>query len=67
MLFALLAAGIYTYVGWRLGKRIVSSSEGWTAWQSFTIWWWYGLAVSTLIDGHLNLYCSPGIAVCACH
>lgn len=53
-LFALLAASIYAYVGWRLSKRIVSSSEGRIAWQSFTVWW-YGLAAATLIGGLLDL------------
>src|SRR5919109_1078275 len=54
-LFALIAAGIYAYVGWRLSKRIVPSSEGRIAWKSFTVWW-YGLAITTLIGGLLNLF-----------
>lgn len=54
-LFALVSAGIYGYVGWRLSKRIVSSSEGRLAWTSFTLWW-YGLAVTTLIGALLNLF-----------
>jgi len=53
-LFALVSAGIYGYVGWRLGKRVVSSSEARIAWQSFTIWW-YGLAATTLTGGFLNM------------
>ena len=59
-LFALVAASIYTYIGWRLSKRIVSSSEGRIAWQSFTVWW-YGLAASTLIGGLLNLFGAVGL------
>lgn len=39
-LLALAAAGIYAYVGWRLGKRIVPSSDARLAWQSFTVWWY---------------------------
>ena len=53
-LFAFFAASIYAYVGWRLSKRVVSSSEGRIAWQSFTIWW-YGLAATTLTGGLLNM------------
>jgi hypothetical protein len=53
-LFALVSAGIYYYVAWRLSKRVVSSSEARTAWQSFTIWW-YGLAATTLTSGFLNM------------
>ena len=53
-LFALGAAIIYAYVGWRLSKRVIASSEGKLAWQSFTVWW-YGLAATTLIGGFLNL------------
>jgi hypothetical protein len=59
-LFALIAASIYAYVGWRLSKRIVSSAEGRIAWQSFTVWW-YGLAVTTLIGGFLNLFGALGL------
>jgi hypothetical protein len=58
-LFALIAAGIYAYVGWRLGKRVISSSESRVAWQSFTVWW-YGLALTTLISGMLNLFGAIG-------
>src|SRR5207247_1266585 len=61
-LFALFAAGIYAYVGWRLSKRIVSSSEGRIAWQSFTVWW-YGLAATTLIGGLLNLFGAFGLTI----
>jgi hypothetical protein len=61
-IFALLAASIYAYVGWRLSKRIVSSSEGRIAWQSFTVWW-YGLAVTTLIGGLLNLFGALGLTI----
>jgi hypothetical protein len=59
-LLAVTAAGIYSYVGWRLSKRVISSSEARTAWQSFTIWW-YGLAATTLISGLLNLFGAVGL------
>jgi hypothetical protein len=61
-LFALVAAGIYAYVGWRLGRRVVASSEARRAWQSFTIWW-YGLAATTLIGGFLNLLGALGLTI----
>jgi hypothetical protein len=53
-LFAAIAAIIYAYVGWRLNKRLISSAESKLAWQFFVLWW-YGLAVTTLIGGFLNL------------
>lgn len=59
-LFALLGAGIYSLVGWRLSQRRVSSADGRIAWGSFTLWW-YGLAVSTLINGLLNLFGALGL------
>src|SRR6185295_13977394 len=49
-LFAVTAASIYSYVGWRLSKRVISSSEARLAWGSFTVWW-YGVAATTLIGG----------------
>src|SRR5262245_28553154 len=55
MFFAVSAACIYGYVGWRLSKRLISSSEGRLAWWSFTVWW-YGLAITTLIGALLNLF-----------
>jgi hypothetical protein len=58
--FALLAAGIYAYVGWRLSKRMIPSSESRVAWQFFTVWW-YGLAATTLIIGLLNLLGALGV------
>jgi hypothetical protein len=58
--FALISGGAYAYVGWRLGKRIISSSEGRLAWSSFTVWW-YGLAVTTLIGSFENLLAARGI------
>jgi hypothetical protein len=61
-LFALVAASIYAYVGWRLSKRIVSSSEARLAWQSFTVWW-YGLAVTTLIGAFQNLFGAVGLTI----
>ena len=61
-LFAVVAASIYTYVGWRLSKRIVSSSEARIAWQSFTMWW-YGVAATTLIGGLLNLFGALGLTI----
>jgi hypothetical protein len=59
-LFALVSAGIYGYVGWHLGKRVVPSSEGQLAWRAFTIWW-YGFAASTLIGGLQNLFGALGL------
>jgi len=61
-LFALVAAGIYAYVGWRLSKRVISSAAPRLAWQSFTIWW-YGLAATTLITGFLNLFGALGLTI----
>jgi hypothetical protein len=58
--FALIAAGIYGYVGWRLGKRVISSAEARLAWWSFTVWW-YGLAVTILIGGFKNLFGVVGL------
>ena len=59
-LFALLAASIYAYVGWRLSKRVIPSSRARLAWGSFTVWW-YGLAGTTLISGLLNLFGAFGL------
>lgn len=59
-LFALIAAGIYTYIGWRLGKRVVSSSEARLAWVAFTVWW-YGLAIVTFLNGLQNLFGAVGL------
>src|SRR5258706_7372156 len=59
-LLAVTAASVYSYVGWRLSKRVISSSEARMAWQSFTIWW-YGLAATTLISGLLNLFGAVGL------
>jgi hypothetical protein len=61
-LFALVAASIYTYVGWRLSRRVVASSEAKLAWQSFTVWW-YSLAATTLISGLLNLFGAFGLTI----
>jgi hypothetical protein len=61
-LFALAAASIYTYIGWRLSRRVVASAEAKLAWQSFTVWW-YGLAVTTLIGGLLNLFGALGLTI----
>ena len=58
-LFALLAAGIYTYIGWRLSKRVITSSRAQLAWGSFTVWW-YGLAATTLIGALLSLLGAVG-------
>jgi len=59
-LFAVTSASIYSYVGWRLSKRVISSSEARLAWESFTVWW-YGLAATTLIGGFLNLFGAVGL------
>jgi hypothetical protein len=61
-LFAFVAASIYAYVGWRLSKRIVASSEAKLAWQSFTVWW-YSLAATTFISGLLNLFGAFGLTI----
>ncbi|HEY9527589.1 MAG TPA: hypothetical protein VIR02_10925 [Anaerolineales bacterium] len=60
VVFALIAASIYAYAGWRLNKRVISASESRLAWQFFTVWW-YGLAASTLIGGLLNLMGALGL------
>jgi hypothetical protein len=61
-LFALVAASIYAYVGWRLSQRTVASPEAKLAWGSFTVWW-YGLAANTLIGGLLNLFGALGVTL----
>ena len=58
--FAMTAAGIYGYVGWRLGKRVVSSAEARLAWMAFILWW-YGLAATTLIGGLQNIFGVVGL------
>ena len=58
--FALIAAGIYTYTGWRLSKRVVPASDARLAWMSFTVWW-YGLAIVTLLGGLQNLFGALGL------
>jgi hypothetical protein len=59
-LFAVISASIYSYVGWRLSKRTISSSEARLAWGLFAVWW-YGLATTTLIGGLLNLFGAVGL------
>lgn len=59
-LFAMTAASIYGYVGWRLSKRVISSAEARLAWWAFTVWW-YGLAITTLIGGFQNLFGVVGL------
>ena len=59
-LFAVIAAIIYSYVGWCLSKRLISFAESRLAWQSFVLWW-YGLAASTLIGGLLSLFGAFGV------
>ena len=59
-LFALVTAGVYIYVGWRLSKRVISSSRAQLAWGSFTVWW-YGLAGTTLITGFQSLLGAVGV------
>jgi hypothetical protein len=61
-LFALLAASLYAYIGWRLGKRVVATSGARLAWQSFTLWW-YGLAAITLIGGFQSLLGAWGLTI----
>ena len=56
----MIAASIYSYVGWRLSRRVISSSDARLAWGSFTIWW-YGLAATTLIGGFLSLFGAFGL------
>jgi hypothetical protein len=52
--FALVVAGIYGYVGWRLQQRVVLSMDGRLAWRLLTVWW-YGLAGTTLVTGIMSL------------
>ncbi len=59
-IFAVSVASIYGYVGWRLSKRVIPSSEARLAWGSFTMWW-YGLAATTLIGGFLSLFGAFGL------
>ena len=61
-IFALVSASMYSYVGWRLSKRVISSSEARLAWWSFTVWW-YGLASTTLIGGFQNLFGAFGLTI----
>jgi hypothetical protein len=58
--FAVVSAAIYGYVGWRLGKRVIPSSDARLAWMAFTIWW-YGLAATTLIGAVQNLFGALGL------
>jgi len=58
-LFAIATAGVYIYVGWRLSKRVISSSRAQLAWGSFTVWW-YGLAGITLITAFQSLLGAVG-------
>jgi hypothetical protein len=58
--FSVIAAGIYGYIGWRLGRRFVPSSDSRLARSAFTVWW-YGLAVTTSIGGFLNLLGAVGL------
>jgi hypothetical protein len=58
-LFAIATAGVYIYVGWRLSKRVISSSRAQLAWSSFTVWW-YGLAGITLITAFQSLLGAVG-------
>jgi hypothetical protein len=53
-LFALAAAAIYFYVGYRLKRRQIASPDARFAWNLFLVWW-YGLAASTLITAVRNL------------
>jgi hypothetical protein len=59
-ILAATSASIYAYVGWRLSRRVISSSEARLAWGSFTVWW-YGLAATTLIGGFLSLFGAVGV------
>ena len=61
-LFALTAAGIYAYIGWRLSRRTVASSQAKLAWAAFTVWW-YGVAATTLIGGLLDLFGALGLTL----
>ncbi len=60
VLFAFVSACIYGYVGWRLSKRVIPSFEARVAWVSFTAWW-YGLAITTLLNALLNLFGALGV------
>jgi hypothetical protein len=52
--FALIGGITYIYIGWWLGKRVVSSADSRLAWQAFTIWW-FALAGTTLLGAFQNL------------
>lgn len=58
--FALAAAGLYSYVGYRLSWRRVSA-EARTAARLFALWW-YALAAMTAVGGLLSLLGSAGAA-----
>lgn len=58
-LFSLVSALIYSYVGWRLGKRVVPTGDDRVAWIAFTIWW-HGLAATQLITASNHLFGAVG-------
>lgn len=58
-LFDFVAAGIYIYVGWQLGRRQLSGQEAQLAWRLFIVWW-FGLGATTLIGGVMNLLGAAG-------
>ncbi len=60
MLFALVVALIYAYVGSQLGRRRFFSAEAQFAWRLFAVWW-YGLAATTFISGLLGLLGAFGL------
>jgi len=53
VLFSLVSASIYFYVGYRLSQRRIASPDTRLAWNLLIVWW-YCLAASTLINGLRN-------------
>jgi len=48
MVGAMVASALFAYVGYRLGKRVVTTPEGKAAFTCFRIWW-YGIALTTAV------------------
>lgn len=59
-IFALIGGITYIYIGWWLGKRVVSSADARLAWQAFTTWW-FGLATTTLLGALQNMFGALGL------
>lgn len=55
-----IAAVIYGYIGYRLGKRRIHFTETRLAWTFFIVWW-YGLAASTFCGAVRNALGALGV------